>query len=107
MADHRSAVAESSAAEIAGGLARLVGGVVAFAAAVAMSAVAVLAFLIWLMVQQWASAERRDAGARCPERPGVSAEVVLGGWGDPDWCVYRDEDGREFGTMLLAGPIPD
>jgi hypothetical protein len=96
---------ESSRVESAGRLARQVGGVVALCAAVAVSVVTVLVFLTWLGVHQGAAAERRSA-ARCPERAAVQAEVRLGNFGEPDWCVYLDESGREVGETVPAGPVP-
>lgn len=52
--------------------------------------------------RSWNPLERRDASVRCPwfER----AEVRLGGYGDPDWCVRVDAEGREYGQWIVAGP---
>lgn len=67
---------------------------------------AVFVVLLWGCVtaaeRSWNPPERRDVSVRCPwfER----AEVRLGVYGDPDWCVRVDAEGREYGERIVAGP---
>lgn len=62
-----------------------------------------LLMLAWMVQESWDDSERRDAAARCPERPGLDAEVRLDS--GVDWCVYRDAMGTEVDGRVAAGPV--
>ncbi len=58
-------------------------------------------------VENWILGDRGDASARCPKVPNASPEVQLGGYGEPDWCVYFDRDGNRVGESHPADPTSD
>lgn len=75
-------------------------------AAAVVATIIASTFLLWgctaAVERSWNPPERRDAEVRCPHAQ--NAEVRIGGWGEPDWCVRIDAQGNEYGEWLLAGP---
>lgn len=48
------------------------------------------------------SVEDRSRVERCPVVEGARVRVDLGGWGDPDFCVYTHPDGTSASESVVA-----